>query len=84
MVDDGSTDGTEDICKKYAERFPDNVIYISKENGGVSETRNTGMKHVTGEYVVFLDGDDKWASDAFEKMVYYFEAHSDEIDVVAC
>lgn len=57
LVDDGSTDGSRYIAEEYAEkdhRFK--IVY--KENGGLSDARNSGMKHVTGEYLLFLDADD--------------------------
>lgn len=56
-VDDGSTDQTEEILKKYSEK--DNRIkLIAKSNGGVSSARNTGLMHARGEWIYFLDGDD--------------------------
>lgn len=57
LVDDGSTDKSGSIADEYAQidgRF--NVIH--KENGGLSDARNVGMEHVTGEYLLFLDSDD--------------------------
>jgi glycosyltransferase involved in cell wall biosynthesis len=56
LVNDGSTDGSEYICKKYADR--NNVILISKENGGLSSARNTGIDNAKGQYVFLLDSDD--------------------------
>lgn len=57
IVDDGSTDSSGEICKKYTvdARF----IYLKKENGGVSETRNYGLKYATSKWIVFLDSDDE-------------------------
>lgn len=57
LVDDGSKDQSGAICDKYAES--DNRFkVIHKENGGLSDARNTGMSHATGEYIMFVDGDD--------------------------
>lgn len=57
LVNDGSTDGSGNICNRYAEkdkRF--NVFHI--ENSGVSEARNLGIKHASGKYFAFIDSDD--------------------------
>lgn len=83
LIDDGSTDDSFELCKDYENRFPNNVIAISKENGGVSSARNEGLKHATGKFVNFTDSDDLWDSDAFEKMVDFFNNHFDEIDCVS-
>ena len=48
MVDDGSTDGSGAICDEYAAQYPENVVVIHKENGGVSSARNTGLQYATG------------------------------------
>ena len=66
LVNDGSPDNSEEICLKYKELYPDNVIYYKQENSGVSVARNKGMELATGEYVNFLDSDDKWSLDAFK------------------
>ena len=84
LVNDGSPDNSDKICKKYKEQYPDNIIYIEKENGGVSSARNTGIKYIEGKYVNFLDSDDKWESDAFRKVWDFFEKNKEKIDVVAC
>ena len=57
IVDDGSTDKTGEIADEYAEKY-DNIRCIHKKNGGLSDTRNAGLKHAKGEYVVFFDSDD--------------------------
>lgn len=62
LVDDGSTDGCPAICDKYA-RMDSRVRVIHQENGGLSAARNTGIEHITGEYVMFLDSDDYWMQD---------------------
>src|SRR5271154_153888 len=56
-VDDGSTDGTPGIVKKFAPR----VRYVRKENGGQASAFNSGIAECRGEIVAFLDGDDWWA-----------------------
>lgn len=81
LVDDGSSDGSSDICLEYQEKHPDNIEYYRQENKGVSAARNAGIDHAKGKYITFFDADDIWDKDAFEKALRLFEAH-DEIDVV--
>ena len=57
LVNDGSTDNTENICKEYCEKYS-NFILINKQNGGISSARNAGLKVSTGEYITFVDSDD--------------------------
>ena len=56
LVNDGSTDGVEDVLATYENR--DNVIIIHQENGGVSAARNRGLESATGQYIGFVDADD--------------------------
>lgn len=57
LVDDGSTDSSGNIADEYAKN--DNRFkVIHKPNGGRSDARNTGMQHISGEYIIFLDADD--------------------------
>lgn len=56
-VNDGSTDGSLDILRRYEQEF-ENVRVIDQENGGVCRARNTGLRAGTGEYVWFFDSDD--------------------------
>lgn len=57
-VDDGSTDNTAIIIKKYAEQFPANITYLQQENGGQASARNLGLRYVTTPWVGFVDPDD--------------------------
>lgn len=84
LVDDGSTDFSSNICKKYVTRYPENIKYVYQENQGASAARNTGIELAEGKYIALFDGDDIWSKDAFEKVYAYFEENYDEIDVVAC
>ncbi len=83
MVDDGSTDGSGAICDEYAAQYPENVLVIHKENGGVSSARNEGLKHIQGRYINFLDSDDKFSSDTFSFVHHFFIHNEDDTDVVA-
>lgn len=58
LVDDGSTDSSAEIIKKWQAQYPNNITYLYKENGGISSARNFGVKHVKTEWVTFIDSDD--------------------------
>ena len=66
FVNDGSTDHTLDILNSVKEKYPSRVIVVSKENEGLSKTRNVGLEYATGEFVIFLDSDDYIDNDYFE------------------
>ena len=69
LVDDGSKDESPAICDAFA-NSDNRVKVIHKENGGLSDARNKGLEAATGEYVVFVDGDDYWLNkDDLEKLV---------------
>lgn len=55
VVDDGSTDNTEDLIKNFPQ-----VQYVKKPNGGQASARNMGLKHSKGQYIASLDSDDIW------------------------
>jgi GT2 family glycosyltransferase len=57
VVDDGSTDGTAAAVQRYGAR----VRYLHQENGGPPVARNTGLREARGEFIAFLDSDDRWA-----------------------
>jgi len=65
IVNDGSTDNTESIAKKWCEKDA-RFRYFYKENSGASDTRNLGIKKARGEYIAFLDADDILTSDNLE------------------
>lgn len=62
LVDDGSTDGSGEMCDQLANQTHC-IRVIHQENQGLSAARNTGIREATGEYIVFLDSDDKWLID---------------------
>lgn len=67
LVDDGSTDGSSEKCRSW--RAKDNrVRYYRKRNGGLSDARNYGIKNAHGEYIAFVDSDDKISADMLEEM----------------
>ncbi|MBR3134876.1 MAG: glycosyltransferase [Clostridia bacterium] len=81
VVNDGSTDGSHDIIKEFEEKHS-NIIYLRKENGGLSDARNYGLKRATGDYIAFLDSDDFVDETLYEKL--YNKAIEEEADYVEC
>ena len=65
VVNDGSTDSTATILKKYGNQ----IQVVTQRNGGLSAARNAGVRHSTGEYLAFLDADDIWLPEKLKKMV---------------
>ena len=72
LVDDGSTDGTGEICRRYERQDP-RVLLITKENSGVSDSRNLAIGQALGTYLQFVDSDDWLAPDATRLMVRRME-----------
>ena len=73
IVNDGSTDETGKIADDLSLQFKQiNVIHQS--NGGASKARNTGMKEVVGDYILFLDGDDFWSD------IYFLDQVASELN----
>lgn len=68
LVDDGSPDSCPTKCDEWAKRDP-RIKVIHKENGGVSNSRNVGMKSATGDYIAFVDGDDFIHKEMYEKLL---------------
>lgn len=83
LADDGSEDSSGRICDRYAAKYPDYIVVIHKENGGVSSARNEGLKQVKGEYVNFTDADDMLEDNALELMYAYLKENEEMIDLVA-
>lgn len=81
VVNDGSPDNSQKIIDKYAKKYSNVKSYI-KKNGGISSTRNYGLKYAKGEYIAFVDGDDYVDITMFEKL--YNKAKEKSYDVVEC
>jgi glycosyltransferase involved in cell wall biosynthesis len=71
LVDDGSTDGSADICQTYV-RQDQRVSYVHQENRGVAGARNSGIARSSGPLVAFLDCDDAWLPDKLAKQIPLF------------
>ncbi|SDA61706.1 glycosyltransferase [Methanobrevibacter millerae] len=80
LIDDGSTDNTNNILSEYQKQYPNNIILLTQENQGQATARNNGLKYVQGKYVNFLDSDDYLSEDALEKAFAFLEEHENEID----
>ena len=58
LINDGSTDNTENLIKNYLKKYPDKIRYFSQKNLGVASTRNKGILKSKGKYLFFIDNDD--------------------------
>lgn len=81
LIDDGSTDGSGDICDEYKERDK-RVIVIHQENKGLSAARNAGLDSANGELIAFLDPDDAFHNEFIEKAL--FALTNENADIVMC
>jgi glycosyltransferase involved in cell wall biosynthesis len=68
LVDDGSTDGSSDICKEWAKK-DSRIVYFKQHNAGLGAARNTGLKMAKFDYVTFLDSDD-WLEPTFVEKIF--------------
>lgn len=80
LVDDGSTDGAQEIVHKY-ESDP-RVCAIFQKNQGIAGARNTGLNAATGKYIMFVDCDDTVDDDLVETLMS--KAYQDDCDIVMC
>lgn len=79
LVNDGSTDKTEEIIKSYKDK---RIKYFKNKNQGIGKTRNFGLEKATGKYIMFLDSDDYFRIDACELL--YKNAEKNQADLVIC
>lgn len=80
LVDDGSTDGSAEICDEAARR-DSRIMVIHRNNGGLSTARNTGIEGASGEYITFIDSDDEINPDTFHANMIQLEENQ-QIDLL--
>ena len=81
LVDDGSTDASGKICRDFEERDP-RFKYIVQKNLGVAAARNTGLDHVSGDLIGFIDPDDWVEPDFYERLIALY--HQYGADIISC
>ncbi|EPU1614670.1 CDP-glycerol:glycerophosphate glycerophosphotransferase [Campylobacter coli] len=90
LVDDGSTDNSAQIIKKYQEKYPKNIVYLYKKNGGQASARNLGLKymqenHYKTFWVTFTDPDDFLDRNYFYEVDKFLASHKDDnICMIGC
>ncbi len=70
IVNDGSTDNTEKVLRRYQEQHPEKIKVVSQKNKGLGATRNALINMATGDYIIHLDADDWLKKDYVEKMLH--------------
>jgi CDP-glycerol glycerophosphotransferase (TagB/SpsB family) len=83
LVDDGSTDKSGEIIKKWQHKHPNNITYLRKENGGQASARNLGLEYVTTEWVTFLDPDDFLDVEYFLQVDDFLNKHKN-VSLASC
>lgn len=78
LINDGSKDGSGDLCREYAKKC-DRVVFAEKENGGVSSARNAGIDLAEGEYITFVDSDDFVCPEYFTELDKILAEHPVEL-----
>jgi len=82
VVNDGTKDNSQNIIDQYVKQFPNKVISLIKENGGLGDARNYGIPYAKGEYIGFVDSDDIVHLEMYEKM--FNKAKLENSDLVLC
>lgn len=81
MIDDGSTDRTPDICRKF-QNSDSRFCYIRQANAGVAAARNKGLDMMSGDLIGFIDPDDWVEPDFYERLVSLYQQY--DVDIVSC
>ena len=90
LVDDGSTDNSAQIIKKYQKKYPKNIVYLYKENDGQASARNLGLKYIQENnyktpWVTFTDPDDFLDRNYFYEVDKFLATHQDDdICMIGC
>ncbi len=80
LINDGSTDNSLEICKKYESEYK-NIKVFNKKNGGLSSARNYGLDKAEGKYISFIDSDD-WISANYIEEIYRIIDSDKNVDVI--
>lgn len=84
IVNDGSTDGTEDVIESLKESTRVPIISVNQTNHGVSAARNMGIATAKGEWIAFLDVDDVWSPTMLETKVKFANEHNFDSGIICC
>lgn len=71
IINDGSKDSSKDIIQQFIQKYPNNIKYYEKENGGISSARNLGIEKASGKYLMFVDADDYIDTKLFKTIQEY-------------
>jgi len=82
VVNDGTKDNSQSIIDHYVKQYPNKVVSLIKENGGLGDARNYGIPYAKGEYIGFVDSDDIVHLEMVEKM--FNKAKLEDSDLVLC
>lgn len=82
VVNDGTKDNSQSIIDHYVKQYPNKVVSLIKENGGLGDARNYGIPYAKGEYIGFVDSDDIVHLEMYEKM--FNKAKLEDSDLVLC
>ncbi|MWP61803.1 CDP-glycerol glycerophosphotransferase family protein [Gilliamella sp. Pas-s25] len=84
LVDDDSPDRSSEIIQGWIKKYPNNITYIHKENGGQASARNLGMDYVKTKWVSFIDPDDFVSLDYFEEIAKVIDKNPKDTGLVSC
>lgn len=84
LVDDDSPDGSAKIIHSWMKKYPNNITYIHKQNGGQASARNLGMEYVKTKWVSFIDPDDFVSLDYFEEVAKEIDKNPKDTGLISC
>lgn len=82
VVNDGTTDNSQEIIDEYVKKYPKKIVSVIQENGGQGTARNTGLLYAKGEYIGYVDSDDYVEENMYEEL--YKKAKEEDSDIVIC
>lgn len=81
LIDDGSTDNSSEICRKFTSRDT-RFKYFYKQNGGLSSARNEGLRKAKGDFITFLDSDDWWGSMNLLEEIFKLWQNNESVQII--